>query len=222
MKISVVVAFCALAFSGSTVRAQDAVKAGPAHYKVLLDNATVRILETTYAPGVTSAAHHHPDSIMVALTDAKVEFTPRGGTSHVETLPKETARYSAAGVHTARNVGTTPLRAILVEFKAAAPGTASLPVSRGGMQMKTIAEGAYGSAYISTAGPDFAEAAGTTHAFDQVVISLGPASVSIALDGKIVKTTWQRGDTQFIGRGVAHETKNTGGKPVDMLLVAVK
>ena len=30
------------------------------------------------------------------------------------------------------------------------------------------------------------------------------------------------GDVQFVGRGVAHEAKNTGGKPVDMVIVAIK
>ena len=40
--------------------------------------------------------------------------------------------------------------------------------------------------------------------------------------GKPAKTKWARGDVQFIGRGVAHEAKNTGGKPVDMIIVAIK
>jgi quercetin dioxygenase-like cupin family protein len=37
-----------------------------------------------------------------------------------------------------------------------------------------------------------------------------------------VKTSWARGDVQFIGRGVAHAAKNTDGKPVDMMIVAIK
>jgi oxalate decarboxylase/phosphoglucose isomerase-like protein (cupin superfamily) len=31
-----------------------------------------------------------------------------------------------------------------------------------------------------------------------------------------------RGDAQFIGRGVAHDSKNTGGKPIDFVIVAIK
>src|SRR5688572_13210956 len=34
--------------------------------------------------------------------------------------------------------------------------------------------------------------------------------MSLAIDGKPAKTTWQRGEVVFIGRGVAHESKNTG------------
>jgi oxalate decarboxylase/phosphoglucose isomerase-like protein (cupin superfamily) len=46
--------------------------------------------------------------------------------------------------------------------------------------------------------------------------------MSVAIDGKPAKTKWARGDVQFIDRGVAHESKNTGGKPVDFVIVAIK
>jgi len=137
-------------------------------------------------------------------------------------MAKDSARYSAAGKHNPKNVGTTPLHAILVEFKGTAPGHAALPANRPGLQLKTLAEGPRGSAYLSTAGPDFSEPAGTKHDFDQVVIALGAAPLSLSIDGKPAKTAWKRGDTQFIGRGVAHEAKNTGGKPSDMVIVAIK
>ena len=74
----------------------------------------------------------------------------------------------------------------------------------------------------STASASFAEPAGTKHDFDQVVIALGPTPLSLSIDGKPAKTTWKRGEAVFIGRGVAHESKNTGGKPADVVLVAVK
>jgi oxalate decarboxylase/phosphoglucose isomerase-like protein (cupin superfamily) len=37
-----------------------------------------------------------------------------------------------------------------------------------------------------------------------------------------VKAKWQRGDVQFIGRGVKHESKNTGGKPMEFVLIGIK
>ena len=43
-----------------------------------------------------------------------------------------------------------------------------------------------------------------------------------SINGKPAKTTWARGDAQFIGRGTPHESKNTGGKPTDFVIVAVK
>jgi len=90
------------------------------------------------------------------------------------------------------------------------------------MTVKMLAEGPYATAYRSTASATFAEPAGSKHDFDQVVIALGPGPISLSIDGTPAKTTWARGDVQFIGRGVAHEAKNTGGKPSDMVIVAIK
>jgi quercetin dioxygenase-like cupin family protein len=222
MKRPYVLVVGAVLAATAVLQAQDAVKADPAHYKVLIDNASVRVLEINYAPGGKSVMHEHPDSIVVPLTASQVEFTLPDGKTQSEDMAKDSARYSAAGKHNPKNVGTTPLHAILVEFKGTAPGHAALPANRPGLQLKTLAEGPRGSAYLSTAGPDFSEPAGTKHDFDQVVIALGAAPLSLSIDGKPAKTAWKRGDTQFIGRGVAHEAKNTGGKPSDMVIVAIK
>jgi oxalate decarboxylase/phosphoglucose isomerase-like protein (cupin superfamily) len=35
-------------------------------------------------------------------------------------------------------------------------------------------------------------------------------------------TSWKRGDAQFIGRGVAHASRNAGGKPIEFAIVAIK
>ena len=222
MKRPYVLVVGAILAATAVLQAQDAVKADPAHYKVLIDNASVRVLEINYAPGAKSVMHEHPDSIVVPLTASKVEFTLPDGKTQSEDMAKDSAQYSPAGKHNPKNVGTTPVHAILVEFKGAAPGHAALPANRPGLQLKTLAEGPRGSAYLSTAGPDFSEPAGTKHDFDQVVIALGAAPLSLSIDGKPAKTTWKRGDTQFIGRGVAHEAKNTGGKSSDMVIVAIK
>ena len=58
--------------------------------------------------------------------------------------------------------------------------------------------------------------------FDQIVIALGSGRVTLSIDGKPARTNWARGDAEFIGRGVKHEAKNTGGKPLDLILVAIK
>jgi quercetin dioxygenase-like cupin family protein len=210
-----------LAWSGAAL-AQDAVKVDPAHYKVVFENASVRVLKISYAAGAKSVMHQHPDSIVIPLAASKVRFTLPDGKSEDNELANESAQYTPAGTHNPTNVGTGPVDAILVEFKTAAPGTAALPASRPGMELKVLADGPRAMAYRSTASATFAEPAGTKHDFDQVVIALGPAQIALSIDGKVAKTTWARGDAQFVGRGVAHEAKNTGGKPVDMVIVAIK
>jgi quercetin dioxygenase-like cupin family protein len=204
------------------VTAQDAVKADPKHYTVVLDNPTVRVLKISYAPGEKSVMHQHPDSIVIPLATSKVQFTLPDGKTQDQELAKDSAMYTPAGTHNPTNVGTGKVDAILVEFKGAAPGKAALPASRPGMTLKTLAEGPHASAVLSTADATFAEPAGSKHDFDQVVIALGPSQMSLEIDGKPSKTTWARGDVQFVGRGVAHQAKNTGGKPIDMVIIAIK
>jgi len=217
--LTVALALAALPLAAS---AQDPAKVDSAHYKVLVDNASVRVLKVDFAPGAKSPMHSHPDAVLVALGDAKATFTfPDGKTQDVE-LKKETGLYTPAFTHAPANTGTTPVDAILVEFKAKAPGTATLPAKREGMQMTTLAEGPRAVAFKTTAAPDFHEAAGTTHEYDQVVIALGAADLSLAVDGQKPVTKWKRGDVVYIGRGVKHESKNTTGKPIEFAIVAIR
>ena len=211
----------ALLWSGSAM-AQDAVKVDPAHYKVVLENASVRILRISYAPGSKSIMHQHPDAIVIPLSASKVRFNLPDKTAQDNDMASESAMYTPAGTHTPENVGTGPVDAVLIEFKTPAPGKAALPTPRPGMTLKMLAEGPRATAYRATAAGTFAEPAGSKHDFDQVVIALGAAPMSLSIDGKPAKTTWARGDVQFIGRGTGHEAKNTGAKPVDMIMVVIK
>ena len=70
-----------VAFASSVVLAQDPVKVADANYKVLLENASVRVLNVSYAAGAKSAMHQHPDSIAISLTPATVRFTTPDGKS---------------------------------------------------------------------------------------------------------------------------------------------
>lgn len=222
MKLLTVACLALLLLFQPAALAQDAVKADPAHYKTLLENASVRVLKIDYAPGAKSTMHQHPDAIVVPLAASKVRFAlPDGKTEDLD-MANEAAMYMPAGTHSPANLGSGRVEAILIEFKAAAPGTAALPATRPGMAMKTLAEGPRAAAYRATADASFNEPAGAKHDYDQVVIALGAAQMSLSIDGKPAKTSWARGDVQFIGRGVSHEAKNGGGKPVDFVILAIK
>lgn len=214
------VAACLLLWSGVAL-AQDPVKVAPEVYKVVIDNPSVRVLRVSLPAGAKTAMHQHPDNVVIALTADKVRFTGPDGKSTDSALAVESATFMAAGTHAGANVGSGAVDALVIEFKRAA-GKATVPSSRDGMAIKVLAEDARAVVYRSTAEPNFSEPAGSKHDFDQVVIALNAAPMSLSIDGKPAKTTWARGDVQFIGRGTAHESKNTGGKPVDFIIVAIK
>jgi quercetin dioxygenase-like cupin family protein len=217
---SLAVASAVVCWSGSAF-AQDPVKVDPAHYKVVLENASVRVLKVSLPAGAKTPMHVHPDSIIIPLTNSKVRFTMPDGKSVDSDLAANSAQYTPAGPHSGANLGAAG-DVIVVEFKGAAPGKAQIQTSRPGLKLDVLADGAHGLAYKSTAAPDFAEPTGSKHEFDQVVIALGAAQMSLSINGKPARTSWARGDVQFIGRGIPHEAKNTGGKPVDFIIVAVR
>ncbi len=207
----------------SVAFAQDPVKVAPKNYRVIAENAGVRVLRISVAPGEKGPMHSHPDCVLIPLTTASGRFTMADGKVQDSNLVAETAQYLPAHGHSGENTGKTAVDAILVEFKTAAPGKAVIPTTREGIAtMKPLAEGPRAIAMRSTAAPTFAEPPGSTHDYDQVVIALGAAQMSLALDGKPAKTTWARGDTVFIPRGTAHESKNASGKPLDFIIVAIK
>ena len=217
---SLAVVTAVLCWSASAI-AQDPVKVDPTHYKVVLENASVRVLKVSLPAGAKTPMHTHPDTIIVPLTNSKVRFTMPDGKSVDSDLAANSAQYTPAGPHAGANLGAAG-DVIVVEFKGAAPGKAQIPTARAGLKMDVLADGARGLAYKTTAAPDFAEPAGSTHEFDQIVIALGAAQMSLSINGKPARTSWARGDVQFIGRGVPHEAKNTGGKPVDFIVIGVR
>ena len=194
----------------------------PKVYSVVVDNPSVRVLRVTLPPGGKTAMHAHPDTIVIPLTATTVRFTGADGKSEEANMPSESATARPAESHMGENIGKIAASAVVVEFKAAKPGTVAIPTDRADMTLKVLADTPRAVAYRVTADPKFQEPAGTKHEYDQVVIALAPAAMSLSIDGKPAKTKWARGDVQFIARGTPHESKNLGGKPVDFIIVAVK
>jgi predicted metal-dependent enzyme (double-stranded beta helix superfamily) len=98
--------------------AQDPVKVDPTHYKVLIDNASVRVLKIDYAPGTKSQMHQHPEGIIIPLNASKVRFTMPDGKSEDQEMAAESAMMVAAVTHSPANIGSDRIDGILVEFKA--------------------------------------------------------------------------------------------------------
>jgi quercetin dioxygenase-like cupin family protein len=207
--------------AASPCAAQDAVKTNPNVYHVVLENDSVRVLHVSVPAGAKTTLHEHPDNVIVSLTDAKTRFTSADGKSTDGDLKADQAMWSPAEKHSGENIGGAAVEVILVELKGKKAPSAKIPTSREHMKIATFFDNPRATAYRATTEADFHEPAGTTHDYDQVVIALGPGSVAVNVEGK-TKSEWKRGDVLFIGRGMKHETKNTSGKPFDVILVGIK
>jgi len=201
---------------------KDTCAVAPKNCKILKEDDNFRVIDYTAKKGDKVGMHSHPAHVIYVIQGGKTKFTMPDGTSQEQDMAANSALYLPAGKHLPMNTGTAANLAILVEFKTAAPGKAALPASRAGLTLTSLAEGPRATTYKATAAPAFAEPAGTKHDFDQVIIALAPTQMSLAIEGKPARTTWAKGDVEFIGRGVAHESKNAGAKPTEFAIVAIK
>lgn len=103
-----------------TARAQDPVKVDPNHYKVIMENDSVRILEFRDAPGHKVPEHSHPPYFVYVLSDAKRLFTDECVTPKTVILKTGQTIDNKVGVtHCEENVGYTNTHLIVVELKTA-------------------------------------------------------------------------------------------------------
>lgn len=93
----------------------DGVQAAPDLYKVLNDSMGIRIVEAAYKPGDSSAMHSHHDNVVYMDVGGTATFYDKDGSKMENTLPTGTSMVRAAEVHSVKNTGKAPLRAILVE-----------------------------------------------------------------------------------------------------------
>ena len=100
--------------------AQDVMTVAKDHYRVLVDNPQVRVVENTLLPGQKDPLHTHPagwyyitkpGTMKVVFADGRTElWTPKAG---------ESGWSPAEGAHTSENVGNAPMSYVLVEIKSA-------------------------------------------------------------------------------------------------------
>ena len=103
----------------------DAVIAAPEHHRVLLENLSVRVLETRIGPGETVRLHTHQwAAVHYFLEAGDVVRRDEAGAVQVDSRVAG-ARVHAGqavwspplGAHTLENVGATPIHVISVEIK---------------------------------------------------------------------------------------------------------
>lgn len=97
----------------------DPTEVSPDKYTVLLENEHVRIVEYVIKPGEKDAWHTHPPKASYIVSGGKLRITPEGADSFVVQEDSGNATWMGAlGRHFGENVGTTPVRIVLIEIKS--------------------------------------------------------------------------------------------------------
>jgi hypothetical protein len=103
----------------------DACAADPAHYLVLYEDDSIRVLRMRYGPHETSAMHGHPSSVIIPLSLSKLLRTDwRGRTGIIESHAWHAMQISI-GINRYENLIDTPFDAVVVELKGASDGRIS-------------------------------------------------------------------------------------------------
>lgn len=87
----------------------------PNLYRQLSDTLGIRMLEAIYKPGDSSIMHNHPDFALYVLEGGLVELTAMDGAKQNIEFKKEMAVVLPADVHSAKNIGNTTLKLVVVE-----------------------------------------------------------------------------------------------------------
>ena len=94
----------------------DPTVSNPDIYTTIFENERVRVLLCKDKPGDRTSAHHHPDSVVLALSSFKRRHGSGGENWELEMEPGE-VRWVGAHEHYGENIGDTDTRVIFVELK---------------------------------------------------------------------------------------------------------
>ncbi len=106
----------------AAARAQDVMAVAKDHYKVLVENEHVRVVENTLKPGEKDPLHTHPAGWYIVTEPGRMKVVMADGKTEIWAPKRHASGWmNAEAAHTSENVGTAPMTYILVEVKSAAP-----------------------------------------------------------------------------------------------------
>jgi quercetin dioxygenase-like cupin family protein len=107
-----------LTLYSNVTKADDPVKVAPDHYKILLENDQVRVLEFTDQGGDKIPLHTHPkDYLVYFLAPMNRRFVMQDGKQIDVEAPAGEARWLSPVTHTEENIGTEDAHVLIVEPK---------------------------------------------------------------------------------------------------------
>lgn len=96
----------------------DVLKVIPENYKLVIDNAFVRVIEARIPPGTVERPHRHMSGVSVSMTEYTIESRILPDGEWVRSERKAgTVYWSEASLHQVRNIGKTPSHTIRIELK---------------------------------------------------------------------------------------------------------
>ena len=109
-----------LAGSVRAAGAQDAAHVSPKTTKVIFENAYIRVIKSTFSPGVSELVHTHPAGWYYVTEGGTLKVTGRDGKSENWQVTSGHNEWGdGEAPHKAINVGRKEMEYLLVEVKGA-------------------------------------------------------------------------------------------------------
>jgi len=104
------------------IAAPDPTESDPDKYRVILENARVRVLRYHDEPGQKTHQHHHPhDFIMYALAPFSRTLTFGDGRTQKRTFAAGDIAWVPAQTHVGENIGNVATDGLIIEVKGCKP-----------------------------------------------------------------------------------------------------
>jgi len=103
--------------AGIVASAQDPINVDPAHYRLVFENAHMRVLEYRDKPGDKAPMHSHPAYMTYVTGPARTKITLRDGRSILDEAKGSAFACNPPTRHATENVGPTDVHELIVEFK---------------------------------------------------------------------------------------------------------
>ena len=213
-----------MADATSQSQEMDAVKVAPGLYTVAKDTMGIRVLEVLYKPGDSSAMHSHPDNALYVIDAGKGEFTGKDGSKQVVDFKPGMTMIGGPEAHSVKNVGTTTLKAILVEVnRPNQPGNfpdGALDATKVASKFYKSVQDSMNMRMVMVDYKPGAESAMHSHP-DLAMYVISPSKVEFTeKDGTKRVMALDKG-TSVIAPADAHSVKNVGNTSTKVLLVEV-
>lgn len=114
-RFSVVAVLATLALAAHS--GQDPMRVDPTIYNLKLQNEKVRVFVVKFKPGQSIDVHKHPDHVVHALNGGRIMIHEAGKEPATMDVPTGATLFLPAQSHSAKNVGKTTLRLLVVEIK---------------------------------------------------------------------------------------------------------
>jgi quercetin dioxygenase-like cupin family protein len=202
----------------------DAVKVAPALYKVAKDSLGLRVLNVEYKPGDSSGMHSHPDVVLYVIDGGKVEFTGKDGSKNVAEFKPGMTVIRGSETHSVKNVGTSTLKAILVEVSRPNNGSAAPDASLDAVKVapnlyKKVADSMNIRVLMATYKPG-ASSAMHAHPDNVIYVISGTKAEFTGKDGSKQVMNMDNGMTAIMP-AATHSVKNIGNKTTKVLVIEI-